>query len=101
MHKPRLIITLALFFGAVRFGGAADGPPWGEAVVIDRVPLKARLQSLDANGMIGWQLPNGEVKKSPLADLGWWGEWAETWPQTQVVLVDGSQIVAEVIAIDK
>jgi len=27
--------------------------------------------------------------------------WAEICPQTQVVLVDGSLIVAEVIAIDK
>src|SRR5205823_3044801 len=63
--------------------------------------FKARLQAIGAEGMVSWELRAGETKKLPLAELCWWGEWAETRPQTQVVLVDGSLIVAEVIGIDK
>src|SRR5260221_5521011 len=78
----------------------ADPRPIGKVTAINGAPFKTRLQAISADGMISWELPSGEVKKIPLIDLCWWGEWAEARPQTQVVLVDGSLIVAEVIGIE-
>jgi len=79
----------------------ADSRPLGDVVLVEGTPFKARIHSIDAKGMTAWHLPSGETKKSPLADLCWWGEWREPRASTQIVLVDGSLIVADVIAIDK
>jgi NPCBM/NEW2 domain len=94
-------IVTVICVGVAGIARSADLRPWNEVVAVEGVPFKARLQAISAEGMISWELRGGEVKKRPLAGLCWWGEWAETRPQTQVVLVDGSLIVAEVIGIGK
>jgi hypothetical protein len=94
-------IVTVMCVGVAGIARSADLRPWNEVVAVEGAPFKSRLQAISADGMVDWELRGGETKKLPLADLCWWGEWAETRPQTQVVLVDGSLIVAEVIGIGK
>jgi NPCBM/NEW2 domain len=79
----------------------ADAPPSGEAVPASGAAFRAQLQSLSADGMATWKPERGEIRKLPLADLCWWGSFAEPPAQSQIVLVDGSLIVAEVVSLDK
>ena len=79
----------------------ADAPPSGEAVPVSGEPFRAQLQSLSADGMAMWKPEPGETRKLPLADLCWWGNFAEAPSQPQIVLVDGSLIVADVVSLDK
>jgi hypothetical protein len=102
--KRIILIALACTLsmtGSHRVGWAAESAPFGDAVLVDASPFKGRVQSIDAKGVIAWQLLSGDVKKSALADLCWWGQWLEPRAQSQVVLVDGSLIAADVISIDK
>ncbi len=104
MHsKPIILTAVACVFCIIanHRDAVAESPLYGDAVFADGAPFKARLQSIDAKGIIGWQLTSGEAKKSPLADLCLWGQFVEPRAQSQVVLADGSLIVAEVIAVDK
>ena len=79
----------------------ADATPSGEAVPVSGAPFQAQLQSLSADGMATWKPEQEEPRKLPLADLCWWGNFAEAPPQPQIVLVDGSLIVADVVSLDK
>jgi hypothetical protein len=89
------IITLA------HAAAAADAPPSGEAVPVAGAPFRAQLQSLSADGMAVWKQEPGETRRLPLADLCWWGRFAESPAQSQILLVDGSLIVADVVSLDK
>jgi hypothetical protein len=80
---------------------AADRQPAGDVVPVSGAPFRAQLTSIAADGMTTWKPEHGEPRKLALADLCWWGSFAEAPAQTQVVLVDGSLIVADVISIDK
>ena len=94
-------IAMVVCVCAASAARCADLRPIGNVTAIHGAPFTARLRAISADGMVSWELPSGELKKLPLGDLCWWGEWAEARPQTQLVLVDGSLIVAEVIGIDK
>lgn len=104
MIGTRRAIAIGLLLAASPFyaiAPAADGEIWAEAAPVDGRPFKARLQSIAANGMVDFAMPRGETKKLSLADLCWWGQWREPPPRPQLVLVDGSLIVADAIGIDK
>jgi NPCBM/NEW2 domain len=92
-------IISCLVFVATAIG--AELQPFSEAVPIEGAPFRARLQSLNAERMATWTLPSGETRKLPLADVCWWGNWAETPTQPQLVLVDGSVVVADATGLDK
>ncbi len=51
--------------------------------------------------MATWKPEQGEPRKLPLAELCWWGSFAEAPSQPQIVLIDGSLIVADVVSLDK
>src|SRR5947199_2486420 len=90
-------IAMLVCVCAASAASSADLRPIGSVTTVSGGPFKARLQAISADGMVSWELPNSEVRKIPLVDLCWWGDWAEARPQTQLVLVDGSLIVADVI----
>jgi hypothetical protein len=95
--------TLAAILASLAGGNlpGADAPPSGEVVLVSGAPFRAQLQSLSADGMAMWKPEPGETRKLPLADLCWWGNFAEAPSQPQIVLVDGSLIVADVVSLDK
>jgi hypothetical protein len=99
MPVYRIIASLAVVSWCC--SAAAESPKFAEAVPIEGAPYRARLQSLNAEGMAMWTLPSGETKTLPLRDLCWWGNWVETPAQVQLVLVDGSAIVADVTGLKK
>jgi NPCBM/NEW2 domain len=80
---------------------AADLRSVGDVVPVTGAPFRAQLTSIAADGMATWKPEQGEPRKLPLIDLCWWGSFAEAPTQTQIVLVDRSLIVADVISIDK
>lgn len=98
-------IVFGVVAGALPFyatvATAAEARGFSEAVPVEGAPFKARLDALGVEGMTVWALPGGETKKLPLADLCWWGRFRETPPRQQLVLVDGSVIVADPIGIEK
>ncbi|HEX4000043.1 MAG TPA: NPCBM/NEW2 domain-containing protein [Pirellulales bacterium] len=73
------------------------------AVPVDGAPFEARLRTVDADWRLTFAGPAATAapKQMPAADLCWWGRWAEPHGQTQVLLVDGSLIVADIADIDK
>ena len=97
MAKTTFIAIVTLAHAAV----AADAPPIGEVVLVSGAPFQAQLQSLSADGMTTWKPERGEARKLPLTDLCWWGRFAEAQSQPQIVLIDGSLIVADVVSLDK
>jgi hypothetical protein len=72
-----------------------------EAVPVDSKPFKAKLVSVDSAWQVAFETPTGEHKVLPAADLCWWGAWAAPSQDTQVLLVDGSLLMADLVALDK
>ena len=80
---------------------AAEASLYGDVVPVGGAPFRAQLQSITASGMATWKPEHGEPRKLTLADLCCWGSFAEPPTQSQVVLVDGSLIMADVVSVNK
>jgi hypothetical protein len=72
-----------------------------EAVPVDSKPFKAKLVSADSHWHLTFETSTGERKVFPAADLCWWGAWAAPSQDTQLLLVDGSLLMADLVALDK
>ncbi len=80
---------------------AASATELPEVVPVEGAPFKARLQAVDADWRLTFQPDSGAARHISAADLCWWGRWIEPTAATQILLVDGSLIVADVAALDK
>jgi hypothetical protein len=92
---------LLLLFASTAFAAPPVGLP--DAVPVEGAAFKARLRTVDADWRLTFDgsLAASAPKEMVAADLCWWGRWAEPRGQTQILLIDGSLIVADVAGMDK
>ncbi len=89
-----LLVAISVACGA--------GPKTRPLVVpVDGAPFQAKLTSIDAAGVTTFELSTGETQRMQLPDICQWGTWAEASAGSQLALVDGSLLVADVLSLDK
>ncbi len=99
-RRKRLANWAATVFLAMS-GVASGAAPWPRVVPVEGQPFAAKIRSIDVLGVASFHLQHGEDKDLKLSELCSWGAWAEAGAEPQIVLVDGSLIVAEVVRLDK
>jgi hypothetical protein len=101
---PALLFTAAMLSWRAAPVNAAQPATSPDAVPVDAAPFAARLVGVDADWRLSFTSPNppaAETRQMPAADLAYWGHFAEPRGQTQILLVDGTLIVADAADIDK
>jgi hypothetical protein len=98
--RPSPLLLLLLF---ASLGYAAPPAALPEAVPVDGSPFKARLIGIDANWGLTFEGATESAKPKQMAagDLCWWGRFVEPRGQTQILLVDGTLIAADVADMNK
>jgi hypothetical protein len=94
-------LLLLLLFASI--GYAAPPAALPGAVPVDGPPFKARLLGVDANWGLTFEGATESAKPKQMAaeDLCWWGRFVEPRGQTQILLVDGTLIAADVAEMNK
>lgn len=100
MRKPAQLLVLCLLLGAPTRGA---GQPAAEAwrprgVTRDGTWFDAALRGVSARGEIEWANPPGRA--IPSAELVLWGGYRDRLGGAQLLLVDGSALVVELLRVD-
>ncbi|HPM82773.1 MAG TPA: NPCBM/NEW2 domain-containing protein [Candidatus Anammoximicrobium sp.] len=75
------------------FGQAV--PPLSRAVPIDGEPFSARIERIEPDWTVHWQTDGGP-RATPVQDVVRWGDYTDSFRLMQILLTDGSLLVAEI-----